>query len=94
MKARPDATLADVDALGDDARVELIDGVLYTLPMPTQLHGHIAKLIATDLTNAYERGRGGPGGWHFQVDNEFVIGGELLLRPDVAGWRAGKRSRG
>jgi len=38
LRSRP-GTLKDLEALGDDARVELIDGVLYERPPSSFGHG-------------------------------------------------------
>ena len=84
---RPPATLADLDALGEDAHAELIAGVIYERPVTTFEHGDIAAQIVADLLPPYRRGRGGPGGWWIQGENDFVAGGVEVFRPDALGWR-------
>jgi len=79
--------LRKLDALGENARAELIAGVLYKLPMTTFAHGHIATAIVTTIGPAYQRGHGGPGGWWIQGENDFVADGKEVFRPDAIGWR-------
>ncbi len=86
IEGRP-ATLEELEALGEDARVELIDGVLYELPVTTFEHGDIASLIVMAIGPAYQLGRGGPGGWWIQGENDFVAEGREVFRPDAVGWR-------
>ena len=83
----PPATIADLDALGQDARAELIDGVIYERPVTTFDHANIAALIVADLLPPYQRGRGGPGDWWIQGENDFVAPGAEVFRPDPLGWR-------
>ena len=79
-------TLADLDALGDDARAELIDGVIYERPVTTFDHGRIAFRIAMKIAPAYEDGVGGPGGWWIMPENDFEAAGREVFRPDALGW--------
>jgi Uma2 family endonuclease len=83
----PPATLADLEALGEDAHAELIEGVLYKRPVTSLGHGRVASLIVADLLPPYERGRGGPGGWWIQGENDFAVDGQEVFRPDALGWR-------
>jgi Uma2 family endonuclease len=85
--SHPPATIADLDALGEGAQAELIDGVIYERPVTTFDHAHIAALIVADLLPAYQRGRGCPGGWWIQGENDFVVAAAEVFRPDALGWR-------
>lgn len=76
-----------VDAGSERRRVELIDGILYELPMASFEHGHIASLLVAMLVPAYQLGRGGPGGRWIQGENDFCANGHEVFRPDVVGWR-------
>lgn len=69
------------------ARLELIDGIMYELPMTSFEHGHIASLLVSMLVPAYQLGRGGPGGWWIQGENDFCANGSEVFRPDALGWR-------
>lgn len=39
-----------------------------------------------DIGGAYQRGRGGPGGWWIVFEPELHLGRNILV-PDLAGWR-------
>jgi Uma2 family endonuclease len=84
--ARKPATYADVLAAPPDVVAEIIDGVLETHPRPSPRHGVAASSLGADLTGAYQKGRGGPGGWIFAVEPELHLGPHVLV-PDIAGWR-------
>jgi Uma2 family endonuclease len=82
--------LAALDALveaSEQARVEVIDGILYELPMTSFEHGHVVSLVVAVLVPAYQLGRGGPGGWWIQGENDFSANGREVFRPDAIGWR-------
>lgn len=67
---------------------EILTGQLYANPRPGGKHILAASNIGADLHVAYQRGRGGPGGWwilqepevHFLLDEEVSV-------PDIAGWQ-------
>ncbi len=79
-----------LDALAEGSehgRFELIDGTLVELPMTSFEHGQIASLLVAVLVPAYQLGRGGPGGWWTQGENDFCSNGREVIRPDALGWR-------
>ena len=80
-------TLADLALLDDEVRAELIDGVIYERPVTTFVHGHIAALLVMELGPPFQLGRGGPGDWWIQGENDFVAHGAERFRPDALGWR-------
>lgn len=80
-------TLADLDLLDDDTRAELIDGVIYDRPVTTFVHGHIAALLVMELGPPFQLGRGRPGDWWIQGENDFVAHRADRFRPDALGWR-------
>jgi len=84
LRRRP-GTLKDLEALGDDVRVELIDGVLYERPPSSFGHGHIVSQLIGALVAPYMLGQGGPAGW--AIMNVDWIVGQDVLRPDLSGWR-------
>jgi hypothetical protein len=49
--------------------------------MPTALQG-----LGGELTNPFQRGRGGPGGWWILDEPDLHLGPHILV-PDLAGWR-------
>ena len=80
--------LKDLKALGDDVRVELIDGVLYERPMFSFGHGHVVSQLMGTLVAPYMLGRRGPGGWAI-LNVDWIVGQEVL-RPDLSGWRTSR----
>ena len=81
------ATYADLEAVPDHLVAEIIDGVLETHPRPRPRHQRAAGRLAGELTESFERGRRGPGGWIFVIEPELHLGSQVLV-PDVAGWKA------
>jgi Uma2 family endonuclease len=81
------ATYADLLALPEDARGEIIAGEVIVQPSPTPLHQSTIAEIYAELRNPFQRGRGGPGGWWLipDVDVEFAV--HDICRPDISGWR-------
>ena len=79
------ATYADLEAVPDHLVAEIIDGVLETHPRPRPRHGAAANALGSELTNPFQRGRGGPGGWLFISEPELHLGSHVIV-PDLAGW--------
>jgi len=87
--ARKRATRADLDALPRSIVGELIAGVLYSMPRPRPRHAGAASVLGSDLNGAFQRGRGGPGGW-WLLDEPGIALTALDVEeivPDIAGWR-------
>jgi Uma2 family endonuclease len=81
------ATMADLEALPPSMKGELIDGVLYAMTRPRGRHQSVAGRVHSDYEPAYERGRGGPGGWWILSEPGIELPGAPEISPDVAGWR-------
>lgn len=81
------ATLADLEALPDGTKGELIDGVLYAMTRPRGPHQSVAGRIHADFEPGFDRGRGGPGGWWILPEPGLSLPGAQEISPDVAGWR-------
>jgi Uma2 family endonuclease len=79
--------MADLEALPENVKGEIIDGVLYTLPRPRPRHANVESLIDTELKGPFQRGRGGPGGWWILPEPGITLPGSPEFSPDVAGWR-------
>ena len=93
MPARPSsqsvrraATYADVEALPPNIVGEILFDELVTHPRPAPLHAIAASALGAELSDAFQRGRTGPGGWIFMVEPELHFGGHVAV-PEVAGWR-------
>lgn len=83
------ATYADLEALPDGARAELLSGAIVTEPAPLPEHSNVQRRIGVDIGSPFQdrHGSGGPGGWWILLEVEVeVVPGEIV-RPDVAGWR-------
>jgi Uma2 family endonuclease len=80
------ATLADLEALPEHVKGEIIDGVLYTMARPRPVHCSAELTIGSDLLGPFQRGRGGPGGWWILVEPGIEVPGSPEFSPDLAGW--------
>jgi Uma2 family endonuclease len=65
---------------------EIIGGELFTSPRPAVPHAIASGGLGADLIGAFDRGRGGPGGWWILIEPELHLGDDVLV-PDLAGWR-------
>lgn len=83
---RRGATYEDVLSAPDHLIAEIVAGDLYTSPRPGFPHGSAASTLAGDLIPAFQRGRGGPGGWWIVFEPELHLGDDVLV-PDLSGWR-------
>ncbi|HVR42114.1 MAG TPA: Uma2 family endonuclease [Thermoanaerobaculia bacterium] len=83
---RKGATYEDVVAAPDDKIAELLEGDLYLSPRPSPRHANAASALASDLHDAFQRGRSGPGGWWILFEPEIHLRDDVLV-PDIGGWR-------
>jgi Uma2 family endonuclease len=82
------ATRADLEALPDNVKGEILDGELYVQPRPRSRHSYAATTISTELQGPFDFGRGGgPGGWWILVEPGVEVQNSPEFSPDVAGWR-------
>lgn len=84
--ARRVATYADIVALPENLVGEILDDELHVQPRPAGPHALAEGGVTADLTNPFQRGRGGPGGWWILVEPELHLGRHVIV-PDLAGWR-------
>ncbi len=82
------ATYADLLALPEDVRGEIVDGHVVTMPAPRPRHANSAGAVRRFVGGPFhdDDGFGGPGGWWIFADVEVSLG-EDVLRPDLSGWR-------
>lgn len=84
--AKRRATYDDLAAVPVHLVAEIIDGELYTSPRPAARHARSSSVLGGDLIYPFDRGRGGPGGWHILFEPELHLGADVVV-PDLAGWR-------
>ncbi|MBP7000859.1 Uma2 family endonuclease [Amaricoccus sp.] len=80
------ATYRDVLDAPEHMVAELIEGALHVHPRPASRHALAGSVLGGELNGAFQRGRGGPGGWWILDEPELHLG-ENVLVPDIAGWR-------
>jgi Uma2 family endonuclease len=85
--ARHLATYADLLALPETERAEVINGDLVVAPSPTPLHQATIAFVFAELHGPFQKGKGGPGGWWLIPDVDVSFGPHDVLRPDISGWR-------
>ncbi len=88
--AHPDPAQALYDeycAVPDHRRAEIIDGTLYVSPRPAPRHANTLSVLGGELNGAFQRGRGGPGGWWILHEPELHLVPLEPMSPDLAGWR-------
>jgi Uma2 family endonuclease len=91
MVARPSqlATFADLQALPDDARAEIIHGVIVEKASPSAEHGESQFAFSTVIGHRFQRRSGSrwPGGWWFGTEIEVEYEAHEIYLHDVVGWR-------
>jgi Uma2 family endonuclease len=77
-----------LEALPENLVGEIVGGRLRTHPRPAGPHALASSSLGADIHGAYQRGRGGPGGWWIIDEPELhFVRDTLVLVPDIAGWR-------
>jgi Uma2 family endonuclease len=84
--ARRAATYQDLLAVDDTKVAEIVAGDLVVSPRPASMHTHAASALGAELWGAFQRGRGGPGGWWILFEPELHLGADVVV-PDLAGWK-------
>jgi Uma2 family endonuclease len=89
------ATYADLLALPDDVRAEVLAGQVVTspaaLPRHSKVQGSARRFIGGPFDD--DDGRGGPGGWWIFVEVDIALGLHDIVRPDLSGWRRDRLPR-
>jgi Uma2 family endonuclease len=80
------ATYEDLQRIPEHLVAELVGGELYATPRPAVRHAHAATILATEIVNPFNHGRGGPGGWWILAEPELHLRRDVIV-PDIAGWR-------
>jgi Uma2 family endonuclease len=90
------AIYADLEAVPATKVAELIRGTLYVMPRPASRHARASSMLGGKLTNPFDLGDGGPGGWVILDEPELHFPDPTLppdpesfdaLVPDLAGWK-------
>jgi Uma2 family endonuclease len=83
------ATFADLLALPDEVRAEIIHGVIVEKASPSGEHGRSQFSLGSLLGRRFQRPPGGrwPGGWWFGSEIEVEYETHEVDRHDAAGWR-------
>jgi len=68
-------------------RAEIIHGTLYVSPRPAPRHANATSVLGGELNGAFQRGRGGPGGWWILFEPELQLVALEPMAPGLAGWR-------
>lgn len=87
--SRRRATYEDILALPPDVTGQIVDGEPFVSPRPANPHATASSTLGMDIGSAYQRGRGGPGGWWIVDEPEIHLGSDVVV-PDLAGWRRGR----
>lgn len=83
------ATYADLLALPEDIRAEIIGGEVTTTPSPLPEHSKVQGALRSFIGGPFDDddGRDGPGGWWIFAELDVQLGPHDVVRPDLAGWR-------
>lgn len=83
------ATYADLLALSEDVRAEILGGTVVTAPAPLPKHSNAQGALRRFVGGPYndDDGHGGPGGWWIFVEVDIALGPHDVVRPDLSGWR-------
>ena len=66
---------------------EVIDGALHTQPRPAARHAWASSGLGARISPPFNYGDGGPGGWWIVFEPELHLDEDILVLPDLAGWR-------
>ncbi len=85
---RPIPTYADLLALPEGERAEILDGHVVTAPAPRPRHSRPQRALGRFIGGPFDDddGFGGPGGWWIFVEVDVLLGPHVV-RPDLSGWR-------
>jgi Uma2 family endonuclease len=89
------ATYADLLALPQDTRAEVLGGDVVLSPAPLPRHSKAQGSARRFLGGPFDDddGHGGPGGWWIFVEVDVMLGPHDIVRPDLAGWRRDRLSQ-
>ena len=85
-EAKKVAKYEDLLKVPDHLVAEIIEGELITSPKPGPKHARAATKLTGKISEPFDGGIGGPGGWWILIEPEVHLGSDILV-PDLAGWR-------
>ena len=83
-------TYADIEALPEHLRGEILAGELVVSPRPAPPHARVGSRLGALLNMRFDMGVGGPGGWYIVGEPELSLAADPdydPVIPDIAGWR-------
>jgi Uma2 family endonuclease len=86
-KDRRQALYDEYCAVPPHQRAEIINGTLYVMSRPAPRHANATTVLGGELNGAFQRRRGGPGGWWILFEPELHLVQLEPMSPDIAGWR-------
>jgi Uma2 family endonuclease len=78
---------AQLDALPEHLKGEIIDGELYVQPRPRFRHARAGGFLSHHLGGGFDYDEGGPGGWWILPEPGIELPGVPEIAPDLGGWR-------
>lgn len=83
------ATYADLQALPEGVRAEVIHGQIVVQPAPLPRHARVSAGLVRAIEGPFDEddGHGGPGGQWILQDVDVQLELHEIVRPDLAGWR-------
>ncbi len=80
------ASYEDLIQVPEHLVAEILNGRLHTYPRPAPKHARASSILGVKITNPFDLGSGGPGGWLVLDEPELHLNTEVMV-PDLAGWR-------
>jgi Uma2 family endonuclease len=81
------ATYADLLALPEHVKAEVLGGELVTQPSATLGHVRVQNRMDRVLGRFFDDDDDGPGGWHLATEVDVRFTAHDIVRPDIVGWR-------
>jgi Uma2 family endonuclease len=82
-----DELRAELAALPEHLKGEIIDGELFVQPRPRFRHARASSFLGHHVGGAFDYDEGGPGGWWILIEPGIELAGAPEVAPDLGGWR-------
>lgn len=79
--------IAQLNALPESQKGEIIDGELFVQPRPRFRHARVTGFLTHHIGGAFDFDEGGPGGWWIVPEPGIEHADAPEVSPDVGGWR-------